>query len=139
MFAWALGTGFTVLGIVLVGIVAFIDHEEVRTQQLALTTIVLGGITIAVGGFSSYVAAQASSAPIRNLREAYGRVEEGDFEKVEILARSNQVNGRLDGSQLPPEGYEASASYPDGYVLEQLGPPGLTPPRDALTEPTGGG
>ena len=80
MFAWALGTGFTVLGIVLVGIVALIDHDEVRTQQLALTTIVLGGITIAVGGFSSYVAAQASSAPIRNLREAYGRVEEGDFD-----------------------------------------------------------
>ena len=83
MFAWALGTGFTVLGIVLVGIVSLLNHDNVRTQQLALTTIVLGGITIAVGGFSSYVAAQASSDPIRNLREAYGRVERGDFD-VEV-------------------------------------------------------
>jgi adenylate cyclase len=83
MFAWALGTSFTVLGIVLVGIVSLVDHENVDTQQLALTTIVLGGITIAVGGFSSYVAAQASSAPIRNLRKAYTQVEKGDFD-VEV-------------------------------------------------------
>ena len=83
MFAWALGTSFTVLGIVLVGIVALVDHENVDTQQLALTTIVLGGITIAVGGLSSYVAAQASSAPIRNLRKAYAQVEKGRFD-VEV-------------------------------------------------------
>jgi adenylate cyclase len=36
-----------------------------------------------VGGFSSYVAAQASSDPIRNLREAYSEVEKGDFD-VEV-------------------------------------------------------
>ena len=83
MFAWALGTAFTVLGIVLVGIVSLVDHENVDTQQLALTTIVLGGITLAVGGLSSYVAAQASSDPIRNLREAYTRVEKGEFD-VEV-------------------------------------------------------
>jgi adenylate cyclase len=83
MFAWALGTGFTVLGIVLIGTVALVDHQHVATKQLALTTIVLGGITIVVGGFSSYVAAQASSDPIRNLREAYGLVEDGDFD-VEV-------------------------------------------------------
>ena len=83
MFAWALGTSFTVLGIVLVGIVSLVDHENVDTQQLALTTIVLGGITIAVGGLSSYVAAQASSAPIRNLRKAYAQVEKGRFD-VEV-------------------------------------------------------
>ena len=83
MFAWALGTGFTVLGIVLVGIVALVDQQQVSTRELALTTVVLGGITLVVGGFSSYVAAQASSDPIRNLREAYGKVETGDFD-VEV-------------------------------------------------------
>ena len=80
MFAWALGTGFTVLGIVFTGVVALIDPGNATARQLALTTVVLGGITIVVGGFSSYVAAQASSAPIRNLREAYGKVREGDFD-----------------------------------------------------------
>ncbi len=83
MFAWALGTGFSVLGIVLVGAVSMVNDERTSTQQLALTTVVLGRITIAVGGFSSFVAAQASSEPIRNLREAYGQVEDGDFD-VEV-------------------------------------------------------
>ena len=83
MFAWALGTGFSVLGIVLVGVVSLVNHENVSTRQLALTTIVLGGITIAVGGLSSYAAAQASSEPIRNLREALGVVQQGDFD-VEV-------------------------------------------------------
>jgi cell division protease FtsH len=67
------------------------------------------------------------------------QVKNDDFESVEILARSNQVYGRLDGSQLPDNQYEVSASYPDGYegdltsLLEQSGtsfdtdpqPPGL--------------
>ncbi|MGA7270691.1 MAG: ATP-dependent zinc metalloprotease FtsH [Acidimicrobiia bacterium] len=67
------------------------------------------------------------------------QVKNDDFESVEILARSNQVYGRLDGSQLPENSYEVSASYPDGYegelttLLQQSGtsfdtdpqPPGL--------------
>jgi adenylate cyclase len=83
MFAWALGTGFTVLGIVFTGVLALIDPQNSTGRQLALTTVVLGGMTLVVGGFSSYVAAQASSDPIRNLREAYGKVERGDFD-VEV-------------------------------------------------------
>jgi cell division protease FtsH len=43
------------------------------------------------------------------------QVEEGEFERVEMLARSNQVLGRLEGSSLPPEAYDVTASYPDGY------------------------
>ncbi len=67
------------------------------------------------------------------------QVKNDDFESVEILARSNQVYGRLVGSQLPDNSYEVSASYPDGYegdlttLLQQSGtsfntdpqPPGL--------------
>jgi adenylate cyclase len=83
MFAWALGTGVSVLGIVLVGTVALIDQHEVSARELAVTIIVLGGIAIVVGWLSSYVAAQASSEPIRNLREALGDVERGDFD-VEV-------------------------------------------------------
>jgi len=52
----------------------------VTTVQLATTTLVLGGLTIVVGGLSSYVAAQASSEPIRSLREALGRVQGGDLD-----------------------------------------------------------
>lgn len=83
MFAWALGTGVSALGIVLVGVVALADDQTVTSEQLAVTAIVLGSITLVVGGASSFVAAQASSEPIRNLRDALARVREGDFE-VEV-------------------------------------------------------
>ncbi len=52
------------------------------------------------------------------LSEFLAQVEDGEFEKVELLARSNQVYGRVNGSRLPPDGYEYSASYPDGYEGE---------------------
>jgi adenylate cyclase len=80
MFAWALGTGAAVLGLVLTGVIALAEPAEVSTRELAVTTVVLGSIALLVGWFSSYVAAQASSEPIRNLREALGRVEDGDLD-----------------------------------------------------------
>src|SRR5690554_1497436 len=52
------------------------------------------------------------------LSEFLAQIEDGEFEKVELLARSNQVYGRVDGSRLPPDGFEYSASYPDGYEGE---------------------
>ncbi len=69
------------------------------------------------------------------LSEFITQVEEGDFERVEILARSNQVNGRLVGSDLPEEAYEITASYPDGYegdltsLLQEAGTPYSTDPQ----------
>ena len=80
MFAWALGTGATVLGIVFTGAIALIDQRSTTVAQLAVTVTVLGGIVLLVGGMSSLVAAQASSEPIATLREAIARVEDGDLD-----------------------------------------------------------
>src|SRR5690606_39721800 len=69
------------------------------------------------------------------LSEFITQVENGEFEKVELLARSNQVYGRVDGSRLPPDGFEFSASYPDGYegelteLLRNSGTPIETDPQ----------
>src|SRR5688572_10152165 len=69
------------------------------------------------------------------LSEFITQVENGEFEKVELLARSNQVYGRVDGSRLPPDGFEFSASYPDGYegelteLLRNSGTPFETDPQ----------
>jgi adenylate cyclase len=83
MFAWGLGTGAPVLGLVLTGALAFADPNEVAPHQLALTMVVLGGIILLVGGLATLVAAQASSEPIRGLRAALGRVERGELD-VEV-------------------------------------------------------
>jgi adenylate cyclase len=83
MFAWWLGTGVSVLGIILLGVGALIEPEDISLDQLAVTIVVVGALAMAIGLLSSYAAAEASSEPIRTLREAVERVDHGDLE-VEV-------------------------------------------------------
>ncbi len=80
MFAWSLGTGASVLGILAVGLstLAYPDYASVR--QLAITMVVMATIVLVIGWTSSYVAAQASSEPIATLRQGLVRVEQGDLD-----------------------------------------------------------
>ena len=80
MFAWALGTGVAVIGLIVTGILAVTADPPPSVRSLAITMIVLGALTLVVGFVSSLVAAQASSEPIRNLREAVAAVEQGDLD-----------------------------------------------------------
>jgi adenylate cyclase len=80
MFAWALGTGAVLLGIVLVGVAVLRDPGQATPRQLGITVIVLGALGLAMGASSSLAAAQASSEPIRNLREALAEVEAGHLD-----------------------------------------------------------
>ncbi|MPZ52007.1 MAG: ATP-dependent zinc metalloprotease FtsH [Acidimicrobiia bacterium] len=49
------------------------------------------------------------------LSQFLNQVEAGEFETVEILARSNQINARLPGSNLPEDSWDVYTDYPDGY------------------------
>jgi adenylate cyclase len=80
MFAWALGTGAVLLGIVLVGVAVLREPGQATPRQLGITVIVLGALGLAMGASSSLAAAQASSEPIRNLREALAEVEAGNLD-----------------------------------------------------------
>jgi adenylate cyclase len=81
MFAWGLGTGVAVLGLVLVGVAGLlVPAEEVTTRQLSITIIALGVLIMGSGAISTYLSAQASSAPVRALREAVDEVDRGDFD-----------------------------------------------------------
>jgi cell division protease FtsH len=46
------------------------------------------------------------------------QVNRGEIEAVEILSRSNQVQGRLVGSQLPGDRFDVVADYADGWEGE---------------------
>ena len=83
MFAWWLGTGVSVLGIILLGVGTLIQPEDISLDQLAVTIVVVGSLTMGIGLFSSYAAAEASSEPIRTLREAVDKVDSGDLD-VEV-------------------------------------------------------
>lgn len=80
MFAWVLGTGISVLGVILVGITSIGDQGEVSSDQLAITMLVLGSVAFVVGGLSTFLAAKASSDPVRALRQSIARVAHGDLD-----------------------------------------------------------
>jgi adenylate cyclase len=85
MIAWVLGTGISVLGVILVGITSIGDKGKVTVDQLAITMLVLGSIAFVVGGLSTFLAAKASSDPVRALRKSVARVAGGDLdEEVQI-------------------------------------------------------
>lgn len=80
MFAWGLGTGVGVLGLVLLGIGGLLAPAEgVTIRQLSITIIALGVIIFGSGAFSTYLSAQATSEPVRTLREAVDQVGSGDY------------------------------------------------------------
>jgi adenylate cyclase len=79
MFAWVLGTGISVLGVALVGLTSIGNEDEVSVDQLAITMLVLGSIAFVVGGLSTFLAAKASSDPVRALRKSVAQVGRGDL------------------------------------------------------------
>lgn len=80
MFAWVLGTGVSVAGLSIVGLVSLTRREYVDEVQLSITMLVLGLVALVVGGATTFVAAKASSDPIRALRKASASVGRGDLD-----------------------------------------------------------
>jgi len=80
MFAWVLGTGVAVLGIMIVGLRTLTDQDRTSVPELAITMLVLGALAFGIGGFTTYLAARASSDPVRALRQALARVGRGDLD-----------------------------------------------------------
>lgn len=83
MLAWLLGTGVSALGIVLTGLAVIVLTGETTVTQLSVTMVVLGGIVLVVGAFTTWLAARASSDPVRALRRAVAEVAAGRFD-VEV-------------------------------------------------------
>ncbi|HYI35298.1 MAG TPA: adenylate/guanylate cyclase domain-containing protein [Thermoleophilaceae bacterium] len=77
--AWALGSGVPVFGLVLVAIASLADFD-VNETQLAVTSLCLGGVSLAVGLLMTYQAARGIADPVVSTREALNRVEQGDFD-----------------------------------------------------------
>jgi adenylate cyclase len=78
--AWALGTGVPVFGLALVAI-ASLAGRHVSNDQLAVTILGLGGISLVVGLFATWQAAHSVADPVISVREALNDVESGDFDQ----------------------------------------------------------
>jgi adenylate cyclase len=93
LLASALGSGVPVVGLMLVGIVA-LTSVEMSEQDLAVTTVVLGGIGLVFGALLSLMAAFATVHPIRSLRDGLRRVRGGDLD-VELAVWDSTEIGLL--------------------------------------------
>ncbi len=93
LLAWALGTGVPVLGLVIAGIVGAADSSTTRLS-LAVTMIVIGGITLAIGLWTTYLGARAVADPVRSVRAGLDRVTDGDLD-VEIPVYDGSEVGLL--------------------------------------------
>ncbi len=79
LLAWALGSGVPMAGLCAIALVA-LAGDEIGEQELALSTLALGGVALIVGAVITWQAARAVADPVRSVRDALGRVEEGDLE-----------------------------------------------------------
>ena len=79
LLSWTLGAGSALLGLVLVGVISLVDGRF-RATQLALTMIVLGATGLAVGWATMIGLARSLARPVRDLRGAMARVQDGQFD-----------------------------------------------------------
>jgi adenylate cyclase len=80
IFAWALGTGIALFGIIVIGVSVLTDPQDATPRRLAITMVVLGGAALIVGSVTNLLAARASSDPILALRQGIADVRAGDFD-----------------------------------------------------------
>ena len=79
MVAWALSSGVATLGVSLTGIVAIALRRHVTIVDVAITMVALGGLGFVIGALTNWLAARASSDPVRALRLAVAQVSEGNL------------------------------------------------------------
>ncbi|HET9203679.1 MAG TPA: AAA family ATPase, partial [Acidimicrobiia bacterium] len=80
-----------------------------------LRTLVVYGLSIIMLAIlAQWWFDQVQGPEVVELSQFMDRVEAGDYEAVEMLARSNELQGRVTNSTLPPEAWDQVSSYPEG-------------------------
>ncbi len=78
VLVWMVGSGTPVTLLMVVAVLA-LSGDEVSTERLAVCVLSLGGATLIFGGGLMVQTLAATVAPIRSVRRALRRVEDGDL------------------------------------------------------------
>ena len=78
VFAWLLGTGVPLLGVLVVGAVG-VSKSGVDTEYVAAAVLFLGAVATAAGMLATLFTARAIADPLTSVRQALERVEGGDL------------------------------------------------------------
>jgi adenylate cyclase len=91
---WCLGTAAPLVGLVITGIRALAGDDDASRTQLAVVSIVIGGVVLLVGLFVTVLNARAVVAPIESVRDGMVAVEQGDLE-ADVVVYDGTELGRL--------------------------------------------
>ena len=99
------------------------------------TLIVYGVSIILLAVMATMIFDQSTSPEPIQLSEFIDKVDSGSYSSVEILERSNEVQGSSDANALENDTWEEVAGYPDGYegeltaVINESGTPYSVDPQ----------
>ncbi len=81
---WLLGTGTPVVGLVVTAILTLTRDETSRTR-LAVICLVIGGVVLSFGLFTTVLNARAVVAPVLSVRDALLDVEQGELHREVVV------------------------------------------------------
>ena len=90
MFAWSLGTGVPILGVLIVG-VAGLTKSNVNADYVAAACIFLGVVASAVGLLATKIVARSIADPVTSVRGALDRVARGDLDAQVRIEDASEV------------------------------------------------
>jgi adenylate cyclase len=90
LFAWSLGTGVPILGVIVVGIVGA-TKSGVDTDYVAAACIFLGVVASAVGLLATKIVARSIADPVTSVRGALDRVAKGDLDAQVRVEDASEV------------------------------------------------
>lgn len=78
MVVWLLGSGVPLLGVVLAAVFA-LSLRNMTLTQFAVAVLILGGVSLLCGLLLMWIVSWITATPVRVVRAALKRVEQGDF------------------------------------------------------------
>jgi adenylate cyclase len=90
LFAWSLGTGVPILGVIVVG-VAGLAKSDVNGDYVATACIFLGVVASAVGLLATKIVARSIADPVTSVRGALDRVAKGDLDAQVRVEDASEV------------------------------------------------
>jgi adenylate cyclase len=81
---WLLGTGTPVVGLVVTAILTLTREETTRTR-LAVICLVISGVVLSFGLFTTVLNARAVVAPVLSVRDALLDVQQGELEREVVV------------------------------------------------------